>query len=341
MSRRRLSVDDHVRGVLDGDRAILGRTITLVESRARRHHDKAQAVLQALLPHTGRSHRIGVSGTPGVGKSTFLEALGTRLLADDHRIAVLAVDPTSERSGGSILGDKTRMARLSADPRAFIRPSPTQGELGGVHRATRETILVCEAAGFDVVFVETVGVGQSEVAVSGMVDTFLLLLLHGAGDELQGIKKGILEVADVLCVNKADGDRAVAAARARQAYASALSLLHPPHPAWKPPVLTASGLTGEGLDGVWEALVEHRRVMTAEGAFEARRQRQKLQWMWAMVEHELLARLHAHEGVASAVPSLEAQVTAGSLTPTQAAGEVLAAFSEGGAAGAPGAGDPG
>ncbi len=325
MSRRRqLSVADHVSGVLGGDRSVLARTITLVESTHPDHRRKAQEVLEALLPHTGNSLRVGISGVPGVGKSSFIEALGTRLLARGHRLAVLAVDPSSTVTGGSILGDKTRMQRLATEPAAYVRPSPTAGSLGGVHRKTRETLLVCEAAGFDLVFVETVGVGQSEVAVAGLVDTFLLLLLAGAGDELQGIKKGILEVADVLAIHKADGDNELPAQRAASQLRGALALLRHGEP-WAPPVLTASSVTGEGLDEVWERVEAHADDQRQRGAFDERRSRQRLAWMWAVLEDELERRVHAAPGVVARLPSLREAVLAGERSPTAAALELLEA----------------
>jgi LAO/AO transport system kinase len=325
VARRKLTEDDYVEGVLAGDRAVLARAITLVESNRRAHQLTAQRVLQRLLPHTGRAARVGLTGVPGVGKSTFIEGLGMDLLGRGHRLAVLAIDPTSSVRGGSILGDKTRMARLSADPRAFIRPSPTRGSLGGVHRKTREAMLLCEAAGFDVVLVETVGVGQSETSVADMVDTFLVLMLPGAGDELQGIKKGILEVADVLAVNKADGAPA-RAEDARRAYKRALHLTRRPDGWWDPPVLTCSGLTGERVPEVWDAVLAHREAASAHGELERRRQAQRLGWMWSIVEGELLDRMRAHEQVVATRQEWERRVLAGERTPTQGALALLDAF---------------
>jgi LAO/AO transport system kinase len=323
--RRRLSRADYVEGVLAGDRAVLGRAITLVESNLGRHHDLAQEVLQELLPHTGKAHRVGITGVPGVGKSTFIEGLGMRLVEQGHRLAVLAIDPSSGRTGGSILGDKTRMARLSVDPRCFIRPSPTEGSLGGVHRKTRETMLLCEAAGHDVVFVETVGVGQSELAVAQMVDTFLVLMLSGAGDGLQGIKRGILELAEVLVVHKADGDNVEKAKRAAREYAGALHYMQPTSPGWTTPVLTASSLTGEGVGEVWEAVERHRACLAAAGALEGRRQQQRKRWLWDMVDGELGRRFREHEAVRAAAPELEQAVLTGSKTAVAAARELLEA----------------
>lgn len=324
--RRELTVEDHVQGVLGGDRAILGRTITLVESNRAEHHDKAQRVLAALLPHAGGSHRVGVSGVPGVGKSTFLESMGVHLLDAGHRVAVLAIDPSSTVTGGSILGDKTRMAKVASDPRAFVRPSPTGGSLGGVHRKTRESMRVVEAAGFDVVFVETVGVGQSEIEVAEMVDTFLVLMLSGAGDELQGIKKGILEVADVLAVNKADGDNALKAERASRELKGALHFVTPRSPHWTVPVTTCSGLTGLGLEGVWASVQAHRTTMQAHGAFEGRRKDQRLRWMWAMAQQEVLRQFREHPGVEAIVAEVTAGVRDDALPVSAAVARMLAAW---------------
>jgi GTPase len=320
-----LSVDDYVDGVVTGDRAVLGRAITLIESRRTDHRAMAREVLSALLDRTGGAHRVGVSGVPGVGKSTFLEAMGTRLTAAGHRVAVLAVDPTSGRTGGSILGDKTRMADLAVDPDAFIRPSPSAGTLGGVASATRETILLCEAAGYDVVLVETVGVGQSETVVAGMVDTFLLLLLPGAGDDLQGIKRGILELADVLAVTKDDAD--VARARAAQRdYANAVALLTPPGAPWQPPVRRISARTGEGLDDLWADVVRHREVLVGSGVLAEKRRHQRVDWWWSLVDERLRAALRAHPAVATRLPELEAAVLEDRMPPSEAAAEVLRAF---------------
>jgi len=325
-TRRALSVDDYVAGVRAGDRAFLGRAITLVESRNAEHQKLAQAVLVRLLPCAGTAHRVGVSGVPGVGKSTFIEALGTNLTAAGRRVAVLAVDPTSSRTGGSILGDKTRMPRLAADPAAFIRPSPSSGTLGGVTRATRETMIVCEAAGFDVVIVETVGVGQSETAVAEMVDFFLVLMLPGAGDDLQGIKKGILEIADMIAVNKADGDNAVRARRAAHDYSAALHIMKPASPNWTPPVLTCSGLANQGLDALWAKVEEHRRVLGDSGELQARRRDQQIRWMWSMLEDRLITALKRHPAVLDELPAIQRDVAEGRLTPTLAVEHLLALF---------------
>ena len=324
MSRGPLTADDYVAGVLAGDRTMLGRAITLVESARPDHQALAQEVLHRLLPHSGKAHRVGITGVPGAGKSTFIEALGTDLTAAGHRVAVLAVDPTSSRSGGSILGDKTRMQKLSVDPGAFIRPSPTSGTLGGVTRSTRETIVVVEAAGYDVVLVETVGVGQSETLVAGMVDAFLVLMIPNAGDELQGIKKGVLELADMIVVNKADGGNEQRAASAAMDYQAALRLVTPHDATWRPPVLTCSALHHKGLDAVWKTVEQHRRTLDATGELTEKRRQQQLTWMWAMVEDRLRAALHADAGLAAELPAVEAAVLDGTLTPTSAVERIFA-----------------
>jgi len=306
---------------------MLGRAITLVESNRADHQREAQALLAELLPGTGSAHRIGVSGVPGVGKSTFIEAFGGRLTASGHRVAVLAVDPSSSLSRGSILGDKTRMVRLGADEAAFIRPSPAGGTLGGVARKTRESILVCEAAGFDVVLVETVGVGQAETLVAEMVDCFLVLMLAGAGDELQGIKRGIVELADVIAIHKADGDNLAAATRARAELEGALRILRPPRPGrWSPRVLTVSSLTGSGFDELWQALVEHRRWLAEDGRLEAQRSRQALQWMWSMVDEALRTAARRHPAVEATLDRVEAEVRSGATAPAAGARALLEAF---------------
>lgn len=317
---------DYVEGVRRGDRAWLGRAITLVESTSPAHSELAQELLVALLPYTGNSHRVGITGVPGVGKSTFIDAFGTNLTAAGHRVAVLAVDPSSSRHGGSILGDKTRMERLSVDAAAFIRPSPSAGTLGGVARATRESIVVVEAAGYDVVLVETVGVGQSETVVAGMVDFFLVLMLPGAGDELQGIKKGILELADLVAVNKADGDNINRAREAAANYANALHLLTPTTPHWHPPVVTCSARNSDGLDTVWQQIEQHRDALLAAGEWHTRRQAQQLTWMWSMVDDRLGELLRANSQVASLVPGVERDVRAGRITPTIACARLLETF---------------
>jgi LAO/AO transport system kinase len=320
-----LDAQAYVDGVREGDRAVLARAITLIESEQPTHAALAQEVLEALLPFTGGACRVGVSGVPGAGKSTFIDALGTMLTGRRHRVAVLAVDPTSSVSGGSILGDKTRMSELSNDPDAFIRPSPTSGTLGGVTRKTRETILLCEAAGFDVVLVETVGVGQSETIVAGMVDFFLVLLIAGAGDELQGIKRGILEVADMLAINKADGDNRPRAVRAQASYQSALRLMRPDD---VPPVVTCSALEKTGLDELWTLVMDAWNGMDGAGELERKRQAQQVQWMWDMVEDGLRKALRGDPELASLISSLEDAVGEGRATPSAAAWRVLERFSE-------------
>jgi len=317
--RRELTTDELFEGVRAGDRAVLARAITLVESNRRDHHEQAQALLQRLLPHTGGARRVGVTGVPGVGKSTFIDSLGTWLTERGRRVAVLAVDPSSALSGGSILGDKTRMERLAVAPAAFVRPSPSGGSLGGVARKTRETLLVCEAAGFDVVLVETVGVGQSETVVAGMVDFFLVLMLAGAGDELQGVKRGILELADLLAINKADGDNVLPAQRARRQYQSALELMRPPTPTWRPPVLTCSAKDDEGLDAIWAQVEAHRAALQATGEFDDHRRRQLVRWMWSLVEDRLTAEARANPQA----PQLERDLLSGRTTPTLAARAIL------------------
>jgi GTPase len=312
-----------------GDRRALARAITLIESTKPEHAAEAEALLEALLPHSGGSVRIGLTGVPGVGKSTFIERFGLTLVGQGHQVAVLAVDPSSKVSGGSILGDKTRMEELSRHPKAFIRPSPTGGTLGGVARRTREAMLVCEAAGFDVVIVETVGVGQSETAVSEMVDIFLLMLLPGGGDELQGIKKGIVELADAVIVNKADGDLIPAAERAVAEYYAALGLLRAAHPDWRPPVLKCSALKGEGIEAVWETVEKHRGIMVANGARAAKRAGQAGAWMWAEISDGLLRRFKTHPEVARELDGLEREVRAGKTTPTAAARRLVGLFSGG------------
>jgi LAO/AO transport system kinase len=304
--------------IASGDRAALARAITLMESRRPDHQVKARALLQELMPLTGNAVRVGITGVPGVGKSTTIDALGTFLTGHDHKVAVLAVDPTSTRTGGAILGDKTRMARLAVDPNAFIRPSPTSGTLGGVAAKTRETMLLCEAAGFDVVLVETVGVGQSETVVADLTDFFLVLMLPGAGDELQGIKKGIIELADMIAVNKADDAGARAKAAAAE-YKAAMHILTPASRAWTPPVLTISGLTGDGLGDLWAKILDHRSRMEATGELAGRRRAQDLKWMWALVHERLREKLATDPAIRERLPEIERQVGAGGMAPNAAA----------------------
>lgn len=319
--------DDLVAGVRAGARVHVARAITLVESTHPEHRRRARALVAALLPHAGGAHRVGITGVPGVGKSTFIDVLGTHLTSAGHRVAVLAVDPSSSRRGGSILGDKTRMARLAVDPDAFIRPSPTAGTLGGVARATREAIIVLEAAGHDVVLVETVGVGQSETAVANMVDTFLVLMLARTGDALQGIKKGVLELADVIAVNKADGPHATEARAAARELADALRLLEPPPGLdWRAPVLTCSAAEDIGVDAVWERVGAHRDALSAAGLLESRRGAQELDWMWSMVHDGVRARIADDPRVAARVERVSARVRAREVTASMAADEVLAAL---------------
>jgi LAO/AO transport system kinase len=323
---RRLEVEDYVAGVRSGDRAMLGRAITLIESTSALHEAQAQDVLERLLPHTGRARRVGITGVPGVGKSTFIEALGTHLCRQGRRVAVLAIDPTSTLSRGSILGDKTRMERLAGEPNAFIRPSPSGGSLGGVARRTRETMLLCEAAGFDVVLVETVGVGQSEVTLRSMVDFFLLLLLPGAGDDLQGIKRGIMEMADAVLVNKADGDNRLRAESARSEQALALHYLAAATPSWTTAVALCSGLTGEGIPEAWETVERFYRDLEPAGAIATRRRAQQLAWLEDLVREELVGRLHRHAAVRLMRPAVEQALLAGELTAVRAARALIEAY---------------
>ncbi len=353
-----LTVSELVEGVRQGDRALLGQAITLVESTQPTHRSQARELLAALLPDyqaplpeqaplveqtdssqsdSGASSptreslealRIGISGAPGVGKSTFIEALGGLLIEQGRQVAVLAVDPSSERTGGSIMGDKTRMIDLANNPLAFVRPSPTSGQLGGVHERTRETILLCEAAGYDIVLVETVGVGQSETAVADMVDFFLVLLLPGAGDELQGIKKGILELADMIAVNKADGSDIARAEQTAGNYRRALHLTASVSPTWSCPVVTCSAMAGDGLDSIWAEVERHHELFAQSGELVERRQAQRVRWLRALLTSELVSRLHAHPVVSKLLPKLEADVKTNLTTPTQAADELLEAFSK-------------
>lgn len=318
-----VDLDTYEAGVLAGDRTALGRAITLVESRLTEHQVLAQELLTRLLPRAGRSIRVGITGVPGVGKSTFIDALGTHLTSAGRKVAVLAVDPSSTRTGGSILGDKTRMARLATDPNAFIRPSPTAGTLGGVAAATREAMVIVEAAGYDVVLVETVGVGQSETTVANMTDCFLVLMLARTGDSLQGIKKGVLELADVLTVNKADGSHEVEAKAAARELAKALSLLHPAGALWVPPVLTCSAMNGTGIDDVWSQVEQHQAVLEKNGLLADRRARQQVEWMWATVDDRLINRFRSRPDVRQQAQDLEEQLRAGEITPTAAARSLL------------------
>ena len=322
--RPELTTEALADGVHAGRRSVLAQAITLVESSREADQAKARQLIQLLLPATGRAHRIGITGVPGVGKSTTIDQLGMNLIEAGHKVAVLAVDPTSRRTGGSILGDKTRMQRLSQVPEAFIRPSPTSGTLGGVARRTRETMALVEAAGFDVVIVETVGVGQSETAVAEMVDFFLVLLLAGGGDDLQGIKKGIIELADMIAINKADGGNMEPATRAAAEYRGALNILTPASPSWLPPVLTVSGRDNRGLDTLWQHIEEHARIMTASGERDERRRRQAVSWMRDMLTDRLLETVRATPALRQRLPEIEAEVAAGRLAPSLAVEEILA-----------------
>ena len=322
------TVEDLAAAVCSGDRAALPRAITLVESTRPDHQERAQQLLLELMPHAGSAHHIGITGVPGVGKSTAIEALGMYLIERGHKVAVLAVDPSSTRTGGSILGDKTRMPQLATHPDAYIRPSPTSGTLGGVAKATRETIVLLEAAGFDVILVETVGVGQSEVAVANMVDTFVFLTLARTGDQLQGIKKGVLELADIVVVNKADGRHLTEARSAARDLSSAIRLIHPRDTLWRPPVLTMSALEGAGLTELWETIERHREVLTEAGEFEARRRAQQVDWTWQLVRDTVLSRVLSNPAVRKIRAEVERQVVAGDLTPALAAQQILEAATE-------------
>ncbi|MCD9623360.1 methylmalonyl Co-A mutase-associated GTPase MeaB [Rhabdothermincola salaria] len=315
-----------VEGIRGGDRRALARAITLAESTRADHRTVADEVLDTLAPETGGARRVGISGPPGVGKSTFIEALGTHVIDEGHRVAVLAVDPSSRRTGGSILGDKTRMGELSRRADAFIRPSPGAGQLGGVARRTREAMLLCEAFGFDVVIVETIGVGQSEVAVADMVDLFLLLVAPGGGDELQGIKRGIMELADLVVVNKADGDLASAAGRTRADYAAAVHLLRPKWHSWATEVLACSALTGSGVDDVWDAIDRFDTAVRSSRELDDARARQATAWLWSEISDALIDRFRADPTVAGLVGAVEADVASGRVSPTVAARRLLDSF---------------
>ena len=310
------------RRVSSGDRAMLARAITLIESKRADHRAKAHQLVQELLPRTGNAIRVGITGAPGVGKSLTIDTLGTYLTGKGHKVAVLAVDPSSTRTGGSILGDKTRMSRLATDDNAFVRPSPSSGTLGGVAAKTRETMLLCEAAGFDVVLVETVGIGQSETAVADMTDFFLALMLPGAGDELQGIKKGLVELADMIAINKADGDNIKRAGAAAAEYRAALHILSPRSPNWLPPVLTYSALTGIGIAELWGQVLAHRERMASSGEHAALRREQQVKWMWSMLEQRMFARLRSDPAVRGRLPQIEAAVSEGRLAATLAVDEI-------------------
>lgn len=320
--------EQFIQGVLSGDRRMLAKTITLIESSLPSHQALSRTILDRLLPYTGKAIRLGISGIPGSGKSTFIESLGTLLTHQGHRVAVLAVDPSSKRSGGSVLADKTRMEKLAANPAAFIRPSPSGSTLGGVALKTRETAFVCEAAGFDVIIIETVGVGQSETTVASMVDFFLVLLIAGAGDELQGLKKGILELVDAVVINKADGDNIAKALEAQRAYASAMHFLVPSTPTWTPPVLTCSAREMKGIDAIWETVLEHRKKLTATGELEEKRRHQAIEWMWSIIDDGLKERFRGNPAVKKYINKISREVKNGLLLPTTAAQNLLDLFDQ-------------
>jgi LAO/AO transport system kinase len=314
------------RRVRAGERATLARAITLIESKRADHRKAAQRLVQELLPQTGNAVRVGITGAPGVGKSLTIDTLGTHLTGKGHKVAVLAVDPSSTRTGGSILGDKTRMARLAVDPNAFVRPSPSSGTLGGVAAKTRETMLICEAAGYDVILVETVGIGQSETAVADMSDFFLALMLPGAGDELQGIKKGVVELADMIAVNKADGDNLKRARAAAAEYRAALHILTPRSPEWTPPVVTYSALTGDGIAELWAQVMRHNEKLGKSGELAGIRRKQQVKWLWSMLEDRVFSRLRSDAGLRAKLPQLEAAVADGRLSATLAVEEIATAL---------------
>jgi LAO/AO transport system kinase len=313
----------YIDGVLNRERRIVSKAITTIESSLPAHQKMARKIIDSLLPHTGKAVRLGITGVPGVGKSSFIESLGMALVKDNHRVAVLAVDPSSNRSGGSVMADKTRMEKLSAESQAFIRPSPSGGALGGVARKTRESMLICEAAGYDVIIVETVGVGQSESTVASMVDFFLVLMLAGAGDELQGIKKGILELADAIAITKADGDNVAKAKKAAGVYQNALHFLRPSSPVWTPPVLTCSALEQAGIAEIWRTVLLHREKLTETGELKLRRRQQALNWMWSLIEEGLKDRFSQNVEVKKHLPGLTRAVEKGITAPTIAAEELL------------------
>ena len=324
--RKELSIDEYVNGVLNTDRMILARAITLVESNARHHLETAQQVLQQILPETGKAIRVGITGVPGAGKSTFINALGSLLCQNGNKVAVLAVDPSSSLSRGSILGDKTRMDLLSQEPNCFIRPSPSGGTLGGVSRKTRETILLCEAAGFDVILVETVGVGQSEAIVSTMVDFFLLLTLTGAGDELQSIKKGVIEMADAILINKADGNNKAAALRTRQEFNQALHLLKPAKADWETKAYCCSALKGEGIEDIWNVILRFKSERMTSGTFQEKRKEQALNWMHDMILEQVKTLFFEHPNIVEEIPHLERKVVQGELPVTKAVEMLMVKF---------------
>ena len=323
---QQLTVEELAAGIRAGERAILARAITLIESAHPAHQAKARGLLQTLLPESGTAYHLGITGVPGAGKSTMIDRLGISLIDKGHRVAVLAVDPTSQRSGGSILGDKTRMQRLATHRHGFVRPSPASGTLGGVARKTRETMALVAAAGYDIVIVETVGVGQSEVAVAGMVDFFLVLQLADGGDELQGIKKGIIELADMIAINKADSDNLTRAERAAADYRAALALLMPVSPSWQPPVITISARDNIGLDQLWDNIQAHHTCMRTSGEFSQRRANQNVRWMHDMLNEHIMACVYQNENLATKLSEAEAQVRAGNLAPSLAVDQIVNAI---------------
>ena len=321
-----MNPDDHqkyIKGVRAQNRRMLSKTITLIESSRPDHQELARKIVDQLLPHTGKAVRLGITGVPGVGKSTFIESLGMSLVDSGHRVAVLAVDPSSSRSGGSVMADKTRMEKISVEENAFIRPSPSGGTLGGVARKTRETMLVCEAADFDVIIVETVGVGQSETTVASMVDFFLVLMLSGAGDELQGIKRGVLELADAIAITKADTDNIEKAEKAAKIYETALHMLQPTSPNWDPPVLTCSALEMTGIVEIWQTVIEYHKKFTASGELEQKRQKQALDWLWSLIEEGLRERFDTNPEIKKRLHRIARAVEKGETSPTLAADELL------------------